>query len=136
MLCVPEAFLAVFLPRRRAFLPPTHGVSLHTSTCSRSAHVMTKRHRRLCRIFSTMASLKVPAVNVPESIKATLQGYQRDGLSWMVHMYNNGMPLILVRKKNPDGLIRCDCCCATTTCSRVYGITERGRWRLWIGKDV
>ncbi|CAM9583453.1 unnamed protein product, partial [Ectocarpus sp. 12 AP-2014] len=37
----------------------------------------------------------VPAVNVPESIKANLQGYQRDGLSWMVHMYNNGMPLIL-----------------------------------------
>ncbi|CAM9927804.1 unnamed protein product [Ectocarpus sp. 13 AM-2016] len=37
----------------------------------------------------------VPAVNVPESIKANLQGYQRAGLSWMVHMYNNGMPLIL-----------------------------------------
>lgn len=32
----------------------------------------------------------------PEPIKATLHEHQKEGLRWMVRMYDNGMPLVLV----------------------------------------
>lgn len=32
----------------------------------------------------------------PEPIKANLHEHQKDGLRWMVRMYDNGMPLVLV----------------------------------------
>lgn len=40
---------------------------------------------------------KVPSVPVPESINAKLYDHQRDGLRWMAYMYQNGMPMIMVR---------------------------------------
>lgn len=38
----------------------------------------------------------MPAVDVPKAIQAKLHEHQKDGLRWMVHMYQNGMPIILV----------------------------------------
>ncbi|CAN0115394.1 unnamed protein product, partial [Discosporangium mesarthrocarpum] len=37
----------------------------------------------------------VKEVGVPSAIKATLHDHQREGLSWMAHMYGHGMPIIL-----------------------------------------
>eukprot|EP00953_Heterococcus_sp_UTEX-ZZ885_P028095 14995-Heterococcus_DN1.PRE.3 len=37
----------------------------------------------------------VTRLPAPSSITATMHAHQLDGLSWMVHMYSNGMPMIL-----------------------------------------
>ncbi|CAM9966846.1 unnamed protein product, partial [Hapterophycus canaliculatus] len=44
---------------------------------------------------------KVPAIDVPGSIKADLQDHQKDGLRWMAYMHQNGVPLILVSQIRP-----------------------------------
>jgi hypothetical protein len=37
----------------------------------------------------------VPLVNKPPILKADLHEHQSEGISWMVHMFHLGMPMIL-----------------------------------------